>query len=121
MGPRLRRLELTGGSSACEVLERGTAFLWHLSGLTSLDLENCLGGCECACSLWSDCVLGAWLPFSQQLRGLTSLGLEDCLVSCEVCLWLVWAVALLLRTWGAAWVGIQGVLCFSSATACAPG
>lgn len=46
MGPRLRRLELAGGSSACELSERGTAFMWQLRGLTSLDLEDCLGGCE---------------------------------------------------------------------------
>lgn len=44
VGPRLRRLELAAGSGGCELQERGTAFLWQLRGLTSLDLESCLGG-----------------------------------------------------------------------------
>lgn len=44
VGTRLRRLELAAGSSGCELQERGTAFLWQLRGLTSLDLESCLGG-----------------------------------------------------------------------------
>ena len=48
VGPCLRRLELAASCSACELTERGTAFLWQLRGLTSLDLENCLGGCCCA-------------------------------------------------------------------------
>ncbi|PRW59706.1 small GTP-binding isoform A [Chlorella sorokiniana] len=42
VGPRLRRLEMAAGSSACELSERNTAFLWQLRGLTSLDLESCL-------------------------------------------------------------------------------
>ncbi len=45
MGPRLRHLGLTGGSSECELPERVSSFLWQLRGLTRLDLESCLGGC----------------------------------------------------------------------------
>jgi hypothetical protein len=33
---------MAAGSSACELSERNTAFLWQLRGLTSLDLESCL-------------------------------------------------------------------------------
>lgn len=76
VGPRLRRLELAAGSGGCELQERGTAFLWQLRGLTSLDLESCLSEC---CKCCADFFLFCGAAFLWQLRALTSLDLESCL------------------------------------------